>query len=344
MKQTLVFIFYLCSFYSFSQIVNSNKNTINDFYDAQVKNVELNGAKATIQLRLKKWTTPYTYVSQPAITSAVKNSAFFLNLGVTNTSTFLNLNKFDFKKNNGYTFGIAYQHAFNEIYLASTPASQNPHQLQAFFLSLDYQMDKFENYDPTTSDIATATPDKVVLKGGYSLYKFKYRDDAKFKFAWVPSLYGKINLIGYNEDKLQNYLLNSSTTQVDDIIFTGSTVFDGKYGVVDNDIKSAQISFSLPFVPDKPFIDLSFISLPIISPIPYVSYEVFDNNNPRINAGFALGLLSSSLLDATKTPKGGGIFQAFNVPSYLTIGVDWNNQGDYSSHPNYFVSGSIKLK
>ncbi|WP_425628720.1 hypothetical protein [Cellulophaga lytica] len=339
MKKILLLTFVLNSLFLNAQIINSNKSTIAEFYDGQVKTVELNGAKVSTQFRLKTWTNEYNYVNQPEIRSAIKNNSFFLNAGITNTSTFLNLNKFDFKENNGYTFGLTFQHSFNEIYLASDSLKYNPHRLQSYTVSLNYQRDKFNNFNPENNMIDKATPSKLILKGAWSLYNFNYRENTKFKYTWIPTFSGQVNIIGYNENDLQNYLMNDNITNVSDIVFTSAKSFDGKYGVVDNNIKSAQISFSLPIVPDK-----SFLKLPIISPIPYLSYEVFENNKPRLNGGFALGLLSSTIVDSKSVSKDGGVYRKFNVPSFLTIGVDWNYQDGIGSKPNYFVSGSIKLK
>lgn len=350
MRTSLLIFITLYSICSYSQLIDSNKNTFNEFYNGEVKSIELNGAKATVQFKLFNLKpSRYKYTNQEEITSAVKNNAFFLNLGVTNTTTFLNLNKFDFKENNGFTAGFTYQHAFSKIFLAKEPLKNNPHSLKSFFISLNYQQDKFNNYDPNVAKISKATPDKLLLTGGYSMFFFHYKDNAKFKYALLPSLHGKIGLITYNEDQLQNYLLTSNTTEESNITFTSSSSFDGKYGVIDNAIQTAKLAFSLPFVPEKPILSKYLKKrLPIISPIPYISYEYFNKGiRPRLNGGFALGFLSSSLVDkSTKKPEageGGGYFKAFNVPSFLQIGVDWNQQGDYSSKPNYFISGSIKL-
>lgn len=338
MKKIIILVFLLNTIFLKAQIINSNKNTIAEFYDGQVKRVELNGAKVSMQFRLKSWMTIYDYVNPPEIRSAIKINSLFLNAGITNTSSFLNLNKFDFKENNGYTFGLTFQQSFNEIYLASDSLRNNPHRLKSFTISLDYQRDKFNNFNPENNSINKATPNKLILKGALSLYNFNYKENSKFKYTWIPTLSSQVNVIGYNENKLQNYLMSDNITTASDITFTNSNSFDGKYGVIENNIKSAQVSLSLPIVPDK-----SFLKLPIISPIPYLSYEVFDNDKPRLNGGFAIGLLSSSIVDSKRVSKDGGVYRKFNVPSFLTIGVDWNYQDGIGSKPNYFVSGSIKL-
>ena len=123
--QQWIIIFALNTIYLNAQIINSNKSTIAEFYDGQVKSIEINGAKVSSQFRLKKWANKYNYVNHPEIRSASKNNSFFLNVGITNTSSFLNLNKFDFKENNGYIFGLTFQHSFSEIYLASDSLKNN---------------------------------------------------------------------------------------------------------------------------------------------------------------------------------------------------------------------------
>ena len=322
------------------QVVNSNKTTVAQFYDGQVKTVELNGGKVEGQFKLGflSWDTDYEYVDHPEIKSAEKHNTFFINLGITNSSSFLNLNKFDFKEKNGIILGATFQHSFSEIYLATDTTDYNPHRLKSWTIGLSYQQDKFKNFDPVNDNIQTAKPDKLVLKGGYSIYHFRYRDEVDFKYSWIPSINGQINIVDYNSTKLQNYLLNSNGTTDGDVTFTSSTGFDGKYGTIDNNISSANISISSPFVPES-----SFWKLPILSPIPYAGVSVFEGDKPRWNAGIALGLLSGSLLNSERKEKDGGVYRKFNVPSFLTIGVDWNHQDGIGSKPNYFITGSIKL-
>lgn len=332
-------ILLLNSLIGYSQIVNSNKTTLAQFFDADVNRVELNGAKISTQLRLKKWKTPYVYKNHPEIKSAEKNNAVFFNVGATNTSSILNLNKFDFKENNGYTFGIEFQHSFSEIYLSKDSTNMNPFKLKSFFFSLNYTRDKFNNFDPTLNNISKARPNNLTLNSGYSLYIFNYRNISKFKYSLVPTINISANLIGYNDSSLKNYILNSNIQGIQNIQFTDSKVFDGKYGTIDNSIQSFEISVSSPLIPENRL----FKGIPIISPIPYVSYKIIENSKPRLNGGFALSFLSKSLLDKERKQKDSSTYRKFNVPSFLMIGVDWNYQDGNGSGPNYFISGSIKL-
>ncbi|MCB0463972.1 MAG: hypothetical protein KDC81_14830 [Flavobacteriaceae bacterium] len=338
-KLVLTFAFLIPSL-AMCQVVNSNKTTVAQFYDGQVKTIELNGGKVEGQFKLGfiSWSRRYDYVEQPEIKSAEKHNTFFINLGITNSSSFLNLNDFDFKEKNGFVVGATYQHSFSEIYLAADTIKYNPHRLKSWTVGLSYQQDKFKNFDPVSNNINTATPDKLILKGGFSLYHFRYRDEVGFKYSWIPSINGQVNIVDYNSTKLQNYLLNSNTATDGNVTFTSSTSFDGKYGTIDNNISSANLSLSSPFVPET-----SFWKLPILSPIPYAGVSVFEEDKPRWNAGIALGLLSGSLLGSDRTTKDGGVYRKFNVPSFLTIGVDWNYQDGIGSKPNYFITGSIKL-
>lgn len=339
-KVVLIFIFLIPSL-MICQVINSNKTTVAQFYDGQVKTIEFNGGKVEGQFKLGflSWSTPYEYIKNPEIKSAEKHNTLFINLGITNSSSFLNLNNFDFREKNGFVVGATFQHSFSEIYLAADTTRYNPHKLKAWTISLSYQKDKFKNFDPVRDEIQTATPDKLLLKGGYSLYIFRYRDEVNFKYSWIPSFNGEINILDYNSTKLQNYLLNANSTTDADVIFTSNTSFDGKYGTIENNISSANLSVSSPFVPES-----SFWKLPVLSPIPYAGVSIFEVDKPRWYAGIALGLLSSSLLNSDRKEKDGGIYRKFNVPSFLTIGVDWNYQNSSGSKPNYFIAGSIKLK
>lgn len=343
MKKILILsIILLSNVFVHSQIVNSQKNTIGEFYDADVKRVELNGAKVSSQIRLRSFSKAYIFSVHPdsaKTRSALKHNTFYLNFGITNTSSFLNLNKFNFKENNGFTFGFTFQHSFNEIYLSSDSMKYNPVSLWAFTTSIDYTRDKFKNYDPSSLSISTVNPNTLTLSGGVSRYKFHYRETAKFKFSWVPSIHSSINLLGYNKKDLNNYLLEGNTNVENGVVFTNNSSFDGKYGTLRNDIKSVQLSFSVPFVPEK-----IYKALPIISPIPYISVIAQDRSRPTLTTGFALGFLSSSLFGKESEEKAGGVYRGFNVPSFLTIGVDWSYNNLKWTSPNYFISGSIKLK
>lgn len=252
---------------------------------------------------------------------------------------FFNVSKFDFKKNNGVTFGIAFQHSFSEIYLAIDSINNNPHTLQSYLISLDYKQDKFENFNPLTGQLTIASPDVISLRAVYNFYFFHYKHSAKTKYTFIPTLAGKINMKDYNGTKLLNYLRRENTTDDLDVLFTSRTTFDGKYGAIDNNLTTAQVSVSLPIAFDR-----IFKNSPILCPIPYFSYDVFMNDKPRINGGIALGILSNPIVDLATNANGSSYYRKFNVPSYFSIGVDWNYQDGAGSKPNFYVAGSIKIQ
>src|SRR5690606_19626307 len=122
------------------------------------------------------------------------------------------LNKFNFAANNGWIFGATFQHSFSEIYLAADSIKSNPHRLKAFTVSILFQQDKFNVYSPESNEVSLATPQTIAIKGGYSLYKFRYRGSAKLKYSYIPSVYGKINLRAHNGKDLKNYILNANSS------------------------------------------------------------------------------------------------------------------------------------
>ncbi len=348
----------------FSQIINSNEATIAEFYNGKVNSFELNGAKVTGQFHIPLLASlihPIVpYENKQGMETAEKINTFYINVGITNTGgNILNLNKFDFKENNGVALGITFQHSFDKIYLAADnpiirDSIQNttkniikdlfsPFPLQSFTIGLSYQKDKFSNFNPQTKEMSKKTPERIILKIGYSYYFFKYgKEDAKYKYAIIPTVFSTTNLKDYNRTGLQNFLLNDNISVDNNIYFTNKSGFDGKYGIIDNDLKSAQISFSLPIVLNLPFLGEHSKKTPAISPIPYISYEAFDKSKPRINGGIAIGFLTSPLINPE--PESKFKYRTFNVPSYITIGVDWNYQNGQGSKPNYFIAGSIKFK
>lgn len=340
MKTVIALLLFLLPIAGYSQLINSNQSTVGEFYDGKVKSIEINGAKVAGQLRLATFNPTYGNVNDMETITAVKNNSLFLNLGLTNTNNnILNLSKFDFKKNNGFTVGMTFQHSFSEIYLAKDSVNSNPHTLQSYLISLDYKQDKFENYDPSTGEISSARPDVISLRSAYSFYFFNYRTAAKLKYTLIPTISGKVNLKDYNATKLSNYLKVENTLTQDNIVYTSNSSYDGKYGVIDNNLKTAQLAFSLPIVTNK------FSSkIPPLSPVPYVCYDFFEDDKPRFNGGFALGILTSALVDSTSKTVEGGTYKKFNVPSYLYIGADWNYQNGIGSSPNYYIAGSIKIQ
>ena len=72
---------------------------------------------------------------------------------------------------------------------------------------------------------------------------------------------------------------------------------------------------------------------------------MFEKGKPRLNGGIAIGVLASSIVNnKIEKDEDGDEYRTFNVPSYITIGVDWNYQNGQGSKPNYFIAGSIKFK
>ncbi|WP_114791423.1 hypothetical protein U0035_00865 [Niabella yanshanensis] len=327
--------------FGFSQIVNSNQNIVAEFYDARINNIEINGAKAAGQVRLARLPSwPYQFLNcREEKISAKKNNALFFSLGLTNTNNeMFNVNKFNFKRNNGVSTGITFQHSFSEVYLGCDSVNQNPHHLKSFLVSLDYRFDKFYGYDPGSQKETIKTPHVMGLRASYSLYYFNYRSRAKVKYTFIPTLSGRFNFKDYNSTKLLNYLKNENTTNDGNVVFTNSTKFDGKYGVVDNSITTGNLSLSLPLV----FAKFSE-SLPSFAPTPYITYTVYEGDKPKVNGGIAFGFLSKALVDPETQITDGSYFKKFVVSSSVSVGVDWNYQNGAGSRPNYFVAGSIKL-
>lgn len=345
----LVFILFISVSLN-AQIVNSNEKTIGDFYNADVSQFTLNGGEVSLQFRLRdpKSETWFLKKSNPKIYSALKTRMLFLNVGLTNTKSFLNVNDFDFESV-GFKAGVTYQSAFNAILVDN---SGNPivNKLITWKVGGDIQFDRFKNFDPATSQISNEMPLSISAKAGVNFYMF---NPSFFKTGTViPNFNVQVAPVTYNSGSLKNYILSSNTTSAGNVLFTKSSSFDGKYGTLLNNNTSSFVSFSSPFIFDKKVFNTFYIA-----PTPHISWQTANGTKPIYNMGLALGFLNKPVKgnENLKDLKEVKIYdkdtdktivvksRKFNVPSFLSFGVDWNYLGSNSGSPNYFITGSFTI-
>lgn len=346
MKKIGLLLLLLTSLSIQSQIINSNEKTIGEFYNADVNQFTLNGGKVELQFRLRDPKTENWFIrkSNSKVYSALKTRMLYLDVGLTNTKSFLNVNDFDFSTV-GFKSGLTYQSSFNTILVDD---SGNPivNNLTTWKVGGNIQFDRFKNFDPNTSIISNELPVTINFNGGVNFYHFKP------SYTIIPNINIQLTPLTYNSGSLQNYILSSNTTTNNNVIFTKNKSFDGKYGVLENSNQNSFVSFSSPFIYDKKVLNTLHIA-----PIPHISWQTAKGSKPTYNLGIALGLLNKPVKNNEKIEdleeveikdKDGNVIKIaksrkFNVPSFLSFGVDWNYQGGKGSSPNYFITGSFSL-
>ena len=320
----------------FAQIKNSEENVVANIYNASVNSFEFSGGETTLQIKLtpSEWSTSYVDKSNPNVQTAKKLHAIFIKAGITNTKKFIDLDKFDFKENNGLLFGLQYNYSFKEVFKRSD--NSNPFSMFTASGGITYSYDKFNYYNQSTNEISKNSPSTLSANGNYNRYFFNYE---KSFFTLVVSLNAIYNLSTYNKDELINYAEVNNGTLNADIFATRS--FDGKYGILDDKSKTGELAVSFPII-----FDSQYSNLPHFVPVPYISYEFFSYSKPKLTSGFSIGLLSKNIFkkEAVNAEHNGAVTRIFNDPSFLSIGMDWTKQDGKSSSPNYFITGSIKFE
>lgn len=351
MKSFLLFLtlFLCCLSIGFSQVQNSNKEAIADFYDASSKRFTFKGGEIAFQFRLDNYNRKYVDSNNndlgentPALRTAEKIDGLFLDLGFVNTSSFTDLDALDFDKI-GYKLGLTYQHSFSKVYFKSDYEQIIYPKLFAWKLTLSGTLDRFDNFDPTTNEIDNVLPVKAGINGNISRYLFTNKN-SRFNFHLIPTASFRFNFVDYNN--LDNYLLDENSSNNGQVAFTSNSSFDGKYGVLENNNQSSFVSISLPMITKhKTF-------LGHIVPLPHFSWQTFDNKKPYFNSGIALGFLPKGLFgDDKKNDKDDNDviipnthYRSFNAPSFLSVGVDWNFIGETTRKPQFSVSGTFYIK
>jgi hypothetical protein len=350
MKKLPIYLLLLLSVYINAQIVNSNEKTIGEFYNADVSQFTLNGGKVELQFRLRTPKTENWFIknSDPKIYSALKTRMLFLDVGLTNTKSFLNVNDFDFDAV-GLKAGLTYQSSFNTI-LVDDLGNPMINKLTTWKVGGNIQFDRFKNFNPNTNIISNESPVTINLKAGVNFYRF---NPSYFKKGTViPNFNVQLTPLTYNSGSLQNYILSSNTITNNNIVFTKNKSFDGKYGVLENSNQTSFVSFSSPFIFDEKVFNTFHIA-----PIPHLSWQTANGAKPIYNIGIALGLLNKPVKNNEKIKdlkeveikdKNGRVIKKvksrkFNVPSFLSFGIDWNHKGGKGSSPNYFITGSFSL-
>lgn len=272
----------LLSIPSFSQIKNSDENTVLNLYNASANSFEFSGGETSVQVRVATLSTVRNPVENKDEISSIKHHRLFVKAGITNTKKFIDIDKFDFKENNGLSFGLIYKYSFDDIFLEDGGDTYNMYTVEA---GANYSYDKFKFYNSDTGNISTETPGNISLNAGINQYFFKLNR----KFIWALALNGTYNIRSYNKDKLINFAeLDNGTVFNNNILAIKN--FTGKTGNLIDDANSGEISLSIPFIPEY---DLK--NVPIIVPVPHIGYEFFSYEKPKMTAGLALGFLSKNL-------------------------------------------------
>ncbi|MEM9361473.1 MAG: hypothetical protein AAGA43_02510 [Bacteroidota bacterium] len=330
--------FYLICWLSLNvnaQFKNSEENEVGRIYNAETKAINFSGGETSFEIRVFKSEQDYDtrYSNQ---NSAKKKFAVFLKAGVTNSKEFIDIDEFDFKENNGLLLGANVRWSFDDVYILN---NQSPFQYETFIASIQYSYDKFNLYNPNTQLITKETPQNLEIKFGWNHYFFLFKRRNAFERGTViiTSLNGSLNPLSYNSNDLSNF------SEIDDDVIADGNVFstrsfDGKFGVLNDGVETAELAFSIPIL-----FDYVPKNMPYIFPIPYISAEYFSFDKPRWNFGVSVGFSSKPIFGERRNgtdAKTTGV-RKFNNPSSLTLGVDWTQQGNQGSKPNFFITGNV---
>ena len=323
----IVAICFIQSLYS--QITNSDKNTVLNLYNASGKALIFSGGETAFTVRIPINKTLRTVVGRPAMTGSEKIHNLFIKLGVTNTEKFIDLDEFSFKENNGLSFGLQYRYSIDKIFLLPDNFSFN---LTTVEFGADYKYDKFNFYDVNLSAQEVKTPEIGTANVGINRYFFFLNKNLISSLSF-NALY---RFVDYNEGELANFADLDKGTLINSNILKLSE-FSGKVGTLNENVTGLFLSFSIPIIADY---EPKFF--PIVVPVPHISYhELSHGREDQIKLGFSFGFLSEKLFSDPKTDGAGNNIRTFNNPSFLSVGVDWNLiSGD--KRPNWFITGTIK--
>lgn len=330
-------VLFMCLNTSAQQYKNSEENVVGRIYDGKTTALGFSGGETSLEIRVH-YDSIDDFTRFTDKKAAKKFISVFLKGGITNAKKFVDLAKFDFRRSNGLLIGASARISFNDIYVLD---HQRPFQYDTFILSVQYSYDKFDLFDPRSQTIANRSPSKLEINGGWNHYFFLFGGENFSRgTTLVMSLNAAFNPLTYNSSALSNF------SKIDDKVFAENAIivaneFDGKYGVLDTGIETAELALSIPILFDY----TPLKKLPYVIPVPYVSSEFFSYNKPKWNAGMLFVFSSNVIMDVLKSdpdPKIDGK-RKLNNPSSLSIGIDWTIQGESRSKPNVFLTGNISF-
>ena len=174
MRKLTFYLSLLFPILTYSQIQNSNKEQIADFYDASSKRLTFNGGQINVQFRLTELKRNWIDSSNEKIDNiesplktAEKIEGLFFDFGLVNTTNFTDLDAIDWKKI-GYKFGITWQHSFSKVYFDKDYNNIKHPYLSTWNISINGTFDRFNNFDPETNKIDNVMPFRGGVSANYS--------------------------------------------------------------------------------------------------------------------------------------------------------------------------------
>lgn len=304
-----VFFCFLASSSMFAQFIDSNKDVVYQIDKPQTTQIKFNGNEISFEgnyLRLLR------FYSVAKDTSAVKADVIGIKFGLVNSNKILDVDDFDFRD-----YGIQLQINYKWTLKDSIYSNRN---VTTGAIGLKYQIDRFKLYDSDIDQVDRKSPYELSLVGNLTKYYSNY--------SWAISITGVYNFITYNRNELLNFKDVTDIIQNNNIVAFDS--FDGKYGVLDNNLNGARMSFAFPIF----FKNRVWKYFPYLIPTPYYSLRLTKDIKPNHNLGFSFNFSGSQPFKDNK----------FNVPSSFGFGIDWSNSNNKWSKANIFLSGSITIE
>jgi hypothetical protein len=321
---------------AYSQFQNSGEVEVYSIDNADISKIEISGGETSLEYNFYTWQRNYVLAALPAVPSAQFVNGLTFKVGLSDAEKFINLNDFKFS-DQGFLVGFNYIHSVEQIFETAVP--NHYFNIWTYKLGVEFKQDNFKNFDPLSLASKTEKPITFSINASATRYCFFFNQNLALGFAlngtYLPKTYNSSNMLNFKE--LGPGVISSTTL----VAFKD---FDGKFGTIDNSVSGGNISFSVPI-----FIDYSPTKFyPYVVPVPYASAQYLSSDSPTYYGGFSLGFFPKAIFSApTPKPVGaGGALQTtrtFNSPAFLSFGVDWSVQGKDSSHPNYFVTGTISF-
>lgn len=261
-----------------------------------------------------------------------KTRGLVMQVGVTNLDNVVNMSDIKNLKP-GFKFKLGYQTNVSMINDYEGPT-------YSFGIYAVYSRANFTHYNPESEQIASQKPATYGGEVNGTWFPFTVKKERFFL------LHANLSFLKtWNEDELANFKsLDGGILQNNGSIIAFKD-FDGKYGLLKKDIDKFRSAFSLPlyfgeyeFVKSNWFFGLA----KYLMITPYGVVSATSVSKPSYIAGGTLSILKLKKEENSKktVPMS---FSSLEVPSLISVGLDWGNKDGNWSKANVFIKGSIYM-
>ncbi len=308
MKTKLCFIvlFLISTNFIYSQKigVDSKGKSIFSFYTLTDYRIEFAvDEPLSVSTSFRRLISSFSASGKPTI---IKNSGFYLNASLLNSSDFIALNNLK-DINPGLGLKLGYQKSIKSF----TDIDLTPNGTFAYGVNGVFNMDNIKLYNETSNTVDRKFPLSYGVEGNFTYFSNKkLRNMLSFNFSYAKT---------WNDDELLNFKKKSDAIVTTDIV--AFEEFDGRYGILNTNVDKIRVSASSPFY------------WGYINPIPYAVLVSASNSNPKYFFGTFVNILNKPLEK-----------KDYAIPASFGIGIDWTYTSEQKwSSANIFIRGSINF-